>query len=517
MKIQQLAVEALRPHPKNPRPAPVVQELADSIKVHGFLSPLVVRDDGGGKYTILAGHRRALAAKELGLAEVPCHVLEADAAKALEVLLADNLHHEAVDPLLEAEAVEQLLKLQDWGVRDVADHLGKSVRWVAQRRELAKLSPAWRKRMGQEPWRSWPIRAWEVLVQLTSEAQDELAMNLKVDASFAVEELERCVTERTHLLGKAPFDPVDGLLVKAAGPCTSCPKTSLSAPGLFDDGEPGGDIATATCRDRKCWAEKCSAALRERVKKASSELGRDDVVVISKEHSQSADRPKGIRVLLVHQYEKAKEGDKVAVPAIALDGTGTKVSWVKPSAFQKAVNRSRSHGGSSKPAAPGRKQLEEQWKAQIDEKYADLVRKGVPAEAPRPEVVLGLVAVFGIAGIYGGKRPKPMRAAEAYTLGAELKTWTVAIWPYVVAAIADEPMGVNLSDSDFGRNPAIDQVLVDAFGLDSIALRDQAQDATPKPKALVALEEKGAKPEKQAKKKPAKKKASKKATAAAGA
>jgi len=85
--IEQVAIEKLRPWPKNPRKSHAVDEIANSIKAFGYAAPILVQK---GTYRILAGHGRLEALKKLGVTEVPVVILDIDNDRADLYTLADN-------------------------------------------------------------------------------------------------------------------------------------------------------------------------------------------------------------------------------------------------------------------------------------------------------------------------------------------------------------------------------------------------------------------------------------------
>ena len=99
--------------------------LADSIRRHGLLQPIVVRR-AGERFELIAGERRLGAAARAGLATVPALVREADPAQRLELALIENLQREALTPLEEADAYRHLI--DDFGLsqEEVARQVGKS-------------------------------------------------------------------------------------------------------------------------------------------------------------------------------------------------------------------------------------------------------------------------------------------------------------------------------------------------------------------------------------------------------
>ena len=101
-------------------------DLADSIRQHGVLQPLLVRRLASGYYQIIAGERRWRAAKMAGLYEVPAVILEADDRKVMEIGLIENLQREDLNPIEEAAGYRCLI--QDYGLtqEEAAQRVGKS-------------------------------------------------------------------------------------------------------------------------------------------------------------------------------------------------------------------------------------------------------------------------------------------------------------------------------------------------------------------------------------------------------
>ena len=89
-----------------------LQQLTESVKVHGILEPLLVRDLGNEKYELIAGERRYRAAKAAGLAEVPVVVRYFTDSEAWQVALVENLQREDLNPLEETEGMLSLLSLR---------------------------------------------------------------------------------------------------------------------------------------------------------------------------------------------------------------------------------------------------------------------------------------------------------------------------------------------------------------------------------------------------------------------
>lgn len=115
-----------------------LQELADSIKIHGVLQPLLVRKKGAG-YQLIAGERRLRAAKLAGLERVPVIIKELDDRTVMEIALVENLQREDLNPLEEAQAYRRLLDEFRLTQEEVAKAVGKSRSAIANTVRLLQL------------------------------------------------------------------------------------------------------------------------------------------------------------------------------------------------------------------------------------------------------------------------------------------------------------------------------------------------------------------------------------------
>ena len=136
-----LPVDRIRPNPHQPRQAmneAKLLELADSIKEHGVIQPIVVTQVDG-EYRIIAGERRWRASKLAGLTHVPVFVKETTPQQMLELAIVENIQRADLNPLEEAQAYAQLM--EEFGLTQevVAQKVGKSRASVANTLRLLKL------------------------------------------------------------------------------------------------------------------------------------------------------------------------------------------------------------------------------------------------------------------------------------------------------------------------------------------------------------------------------------------
>lgn len=132
----------LRPNPDQPRkdfPEASLAELADSLRRHGLIQPILVEESGDGTLMIVAGERRYRAAERAGLREVPVIVRSFDPTKRLEIALVENVQREDLNPIEEAEAYRSLMALGGRSQEEVADAVGKSRSAVANAIRLLRL------------------------------------------------------------------------------------------------------------------------------------------------------------------------------------------------------------------------------------------------------------------------------------------------------------------------------------------------------------------------------------------
>ncbi len=115
-----------------------LKELAQSIKVHGIMQPIIVYKNEG-RYTIIAGERRFRAAKLAGLNKVPVVVRELDKREILELSLIENIQREDLNPIEQAAALSQLMTDYTLTQDEVAKRVGKSRSAIANLLRLLSL------------------------------------------------------------------------------------------------------------------------------------------------------------------------------------------------------------------------------------------------------------------------------------------------------------------------------------------------------------------------------------------
>lgn len=139
--MRRVGLEQVIPSPLQPRKefqAEHLRELMESIREHGIIQPLIVRQVNG-KLELIAGERRWRASRELGLAQVPVIVREASDRDVLEMALIENIQRENLNAIEEAHAYERLSKDFSMRQEDIAQRVGKNRATVANAMRLLDL------------------------------------------------------------------------------------------------------------------------------------------------------------------------------------------------------------------------------------------------------------------------------------------------------------------------------------------------------------------------------------------
>jgi ParB/RepB/Spo0J family partition protein len=141
-QIREIAVERILPNPAQPRLSyeeDSLTELADSIREHGVLQPILVRPIGH-QFQLIAGERRWRASRLADRSTIPAIVAEFDDDTALEVSIIENLQREDVSPLEEAVMFRKMTDL-GYSLRQLAQKLGKDKGYIENRLRLSEAPP----------------------------------------------------------------------------------------------------------------------------------------------------------------------------------------------------------------------------------------------------------------------------------------------------------------------------------------------------------------------------------------
>jgi len=200
--VREVPVNKVVASPWQPRSnfgAEALSELVDSVKVHGVLQPLLVREVGT-KFELIAGERRLRAAQAALLKKVPIIVVEASDEKALEIALIENLQREDLNPIEEAEGYALLQKKFNLTQEKVAGQVGKARASVANALRLLELPDGIRKHVSEE---LLSVGHAKVLLSIDSHKEMELLAKRSIKEGLSVRALEKIVKK----LGRPPRKP----------------------------------------------------------------------------------------------------------------------------------------------------------------------------------------------------------------------------------------------------------------------------------------------------------------------
>jgi ParB family chromosome partitioning protein len=186
-------IEDVYPGPEQPRhhfDEAELAELAESIKVHGIIVPIVVRPRPEGGYFLIAGERRWRAAQRAGLHEVPVVVQEVDSQVAFERALVENLQRSDLGPIEEAVAFQRLCDEFGLTQEQVAERIGKDRSTVSNAIRLLKLPPSVRQMVEDERLSMGHARA---LLGLEEVPEIERAARTVIDKALSVRATEALV------------------------------------------------------------------------------------------------------------------------------------------------------------------------------------------------------------------------------------------------------------------------------------------------------------------------------------
>ena len=140
--LKKLPLHKIEPNPDQPRrdfDPEELEELAESIRTHGVIQPLTVREMPNGYYQIIAGERRWRASRLARLEEIPAVIIEADDKKAMELALIENLQRSDLNPVEEANGYDSLIREYGLTQEEAAARVGKSRPAVANALRLLSL------------------------------------------------------------------------------------------------------------------------------------------------------------------------------------------------------------------------------------------------------------------------------------------------------------------------------------------------------------------------------------------
>jgi ParB family chromosome partitioning protein len=138
-RIRMIPLDQIDPNPHQARSElGNIQELMDSIRLKGILEPILVRSKEN-RFEIIAGERRFIASKNIGLREIPCIEMEVEENEAMEIALIENLQRKDLDIFEEADGLQSLVDLYGYNHQQVSDKIGKARSTITEILTIAKI------------------------------------------------------------------------------------------------------------------------------------------------------------------------------------------------------------------------------------------------------------------------------------------------------------------------------------------------------------------------------------------
>lgn len=228
------------------------KELEENIKLVGILEPLVVRKDTKG-FTLIAGFRRMAAAKNIGIKEVPCSIMELTDEESTRVQTIENLHREDINPIEEAEHFAKMMNTGKKQAADLAKELSKSVKYVWRAVQLLQLPKEIQKLVKEGKISTNNARLLNRVEEDRIKKVMEYVNYQRPDEDMLKRFIDKMISKD---LASAPFDRKE---------CDACPSHSKNMGMLFDGASAG------LCDDGACFRKKMAEYYKNLAEKAAQQ------------------------------------------------------------------------------------------------------------------------------------------------------------------------------------------------------------------------------------------------------
>ena len=381
-------------------------ELADNIRLHGVLQPILVRPlPGGGaeSYELVAGARRYRASKLANRESIPATIRELTDPQCLELQLIENLQRADVHELDEARGYAVLMQMQPetYTVETIAEKIGRSEKYVYTRLqlthlieevqqafyngklsvahafEIARLQPDDQKRALRE---CFPAQRTAAAILKDHKAE-----------AVTVRQLREWVEREIHLdLTNAPFDPQDEALLPATGSCAKCPKRTGNNPLLFPEVR-----QKSICTDQACYRRKVDAFVQIRVKPL--EVAGEKPLRVSHSPAWQAQH-RNPDVLYEGHYRTAQKKAECpqTKPAVVIDGpdAGRLLHVCRDEKCPVHARVTRYRASPQERAARAKEVLAERIEKQTRIRTLNAIRKKLPRTLSRPDLDMAALDYF---------------------------------------------------------------------------------------------------------------------------
>lgn len=217
--VRELDIKLVDPNRNQPRKyfePNSIKELAESIKQHGVIQPIIVNEEKNNRYTIIAGERRFRASLVAGLTTIPAIVKHYTPKQVQEVALIENLQREDLNPIEAAKAIRQLMDEYNFTQETVADRIGKSRPLVANTLRLLTLSNEVVALIEKNKISAGHGRC---LVSVEDPAKQLEIANIVIENKLSVRDLENLIKnyQSGHSVTKKSEKPIQSIELKELG------------------------------------------------------------------------------------------------------------------------------------------------------------------------------------------------------------------------------------------------------------------------------------------------------------
>jgi ParB/RepB/Spo0J family partition protein len=391
-------------------------EFMDSIRRHGVVQPIACWQPPGmaaGVYEVIFGARRTVAAGIVDLPDVPVLIYDDIAAAEVAALRGiENMQREDLTLFEEAAQIDELVRL---GLThaEIAAQIGKSVRHITRRLQLARLLPefaAAHAGQGKRDLGYWSAVMLETVAGLPEEMQTALYKCLVQQEHILVRterELNGLLADNLRVVKSFPWKP-DAALGREPL-CTECGQRSDSQPNLFG-AEDGFCAKGAVCLNSLCHARKMKLFVTQRAQELREE--HPDLVLISGTYDGDREPrfPDEVDSYQVTQVAKTAKGAK---PGLIVNGRGRgTVVWIA------GASSSRGSGKASRKAQGGGIPLADK-KAMVDKRRRRAACQSLIAWVRQKLPKLTAAGLFQTLVIFGTKHTfdSPWNGAGTWALG----------------------------------------------------------------------------------------------------
>lgn len=138
-RIRMVSIEKIDPNPHQARgELGNIQELMESIRSKGILEPILVRSRGD-RFQIIAGERRFIASRNIGLREIPCIEMDVGDSEAMEIALIENLQRKDLDVFEEADGLQAMVDMYGYNHQQVSEKIGKARSTITEILSIARI------------------------------------------------------------------------------------------------------------------------------------------------------------------------------------------------------------------------------------------------------------------------------------------------------------------------------------------------------------------------------------------